>query len=92
MLCFTKGNDELCRFTGVKCNLTSAYHPQSRGLDELFNETLQRQLLMFVDSEQTNWDQYLNAILFSYCISIQDSTKYSPPFFFGVWKTSSFAH
>ncbi|KAL5457779.1 hypothetical protein EMCRGX_G035073 [Ephydatia muelleri] len=32
-----KVNDELCRFTGVQCNLTSAYHPQSNGLDEWFN-------------------------------------------------------
>ena len=48
-------------------------HPQSSGLDERFNQTLQRQLLKFVDSEQTNWD----AILISYRISIRDSTKYS---------------
>ena len=77
---FSKVNDELCRFTGVKCNLTSAYLPQSNGLDERFNQTLQRQLMKFADSEQTNWDQYLDAILFSYRISIQDSTKYSPFF------------
>ena len=56
----------MCRFTGVQCNLTSAYHPQSNGLDERFNQTLQRQLKKFVDSEQKNWDQYLDAILFSY--------------------------
>ena len=68
--CFIKVNDELCRFTGVKCNLTSAYHPQSNGLDEQFKNTLRCQLLKFVDSEQTNWDQYLDAILFSYHISI----------------------
>ena len=52
MKLFSKVNDELCRFTGVQCNLTSAYHPQSNGLDERFNQTLQRQLLKFVDSEQ----------------------------------------
>ena len=45
-------NDGLCRLTGVQCNLTSAYHPQSNGLDEHFNQTLQRQLLKFVDTEQ----------------------------------------
>lgn len=71
-------NDELCRLTGVQCNLTSAYHPQSNGLDERFNQTLQRQLLKFVDSEQTDWDLYLDSILFSYRVSRQDSTKHSP--------------
>ena len=52
MNCFSKVNDELCRFTGlgVQCNLTSAHNPQSNGLDEWFNQTLQRQLLKFVDS------------------------------------------
>eukprot|EP00731_Ephydatia_muelleri_P018169 Em0011g209a len=59
-------NDELCRLCGIQCNMTSAYHPQSNGLDERFNQTLQRQLLKFVESEQNSWDQLLDAILFSY--------------------------
>ena len=71
-------NDKLCRLTGVQCNLTSAYHPQSNGLDERFNQTLQWQLLKFVDTEQTDWDLYIDAILFSYRVSTQDSTKHSP--------------
>ncbi len=73
-------NDELCRLTGVKCNLTSAYHPQSNGLDERFNQTLQRQLLKFVSKEQEQWNLYLDSILFSYRVSRQDSTRYSPFF------------
>ena len=71
-------NDELCRLCGIQCNMTSAYHPQSNGLDERFYQTLQRQLLKFVESEQNSWDEYLDAILFSYRVSCQDSTKYSP--------------
>ena len=71
-------NDELCCLMGVQCNITSAYHPQSNGLDERFNQTLQCQLLKFVCNEQDQWDLYLDAILFSYRISRQDSTKYSP--------------
>ena len=72
--------DELCKLSGIKCNITSAYHPQSNGLDERFNQTLQRQLLKFVDSEPEQWDLYLDAILFSYRVSQQESTKYSPFF------------
>ena len=52
----------------------------SNGLDERFNQTLQRQLLKFVDSEPEQWDLYLDAILFSYRVSQQESTKYSPFF------------
>ena len=71
-------NDELCRLCGIQCNMTSAYHPQSKGLDERFNQTLQRQLLKFVESEQNSCDQFLDAILFSYRVSCLDSTKHSP--------------
>lgn len=60
--------------------MTSAYHPQSNGLDERFNQTLQRQLLKFVENEQRDWDLYIDSILFSYRISCQDSTKQSPFF------------
>ncbi len=73
-----KVNDELCRLTGVESRLTSAYHPQSNGLDERFNQTLQRQLLKYIDDKQDDWDLYLHAILFSYRVSQQASTKYSP--------------
>ena len=75
--------------TGFKCNLTSVYHPQSSGLDERFKQTLQHQLLKFVDREQDGWDLYLDSILvsyrvfldsilFSYRVSSHDSTRYSP--------------
>ena len=60
--------------------LTSAYHPQSNGLDERFNQTLQRQLLKMIENEQSDWDLYLDAVLFSYRVSKQDSTKFSPFF------------
>ena len=63
---------------GVQCNITSAYHPQSNGLDERFNQTLQRQLLKYVNDEQKDWDLHLDAVLFSYRVSRQDSTKTSP--------------
>ena len=55
--------------------------PQSNGLDERFNQTLQRQLLKFVDSEQKkNWDQYLDVILFHivFLFKVQPNI---PPFF-----------
>ena len=44
--------------------MTSAYYPQSNGLDERFNQTLQRQLLKFVSDEPRNWDLFLDSILF----------------------------
>ena len=59
-------DDELCCLCGIQCNMRSVYHPQSNGLDERFNQTLQEQLLKFVEFEQNSWDKYLDAIIFSY--------------------------
>ena len=66
-------NNELCQLMGVKCNITSAYHPQSNGLDERFNQTLQRQLLKCVSEKENDWDLYLDAILFSYRVRFHQS-------------------
>ena len=79
LLASVQVNDELCQLMGVQCKVTSAYHTQTNGLDGMFNQTLQHQLLKYVDEDQSTWDLYLNAILFSYRVARQDSTK-MPPF------------
>ncbi|XP_064383224.1 uncharacterized protein LOC135348618 isoform X3 [Halichondria panicea] len=71
-------NTELFRFTGTEHRVTSAYHPQTNGLTERFNQTLQTALLKYVNDSQTDWDYHLPAILFAYRTSKQKATKYSP--------------
>ena len=73
-----KLSQHLFRLTGTKHNVTSAYHPQSNGLCERMNQTLQRCLLKMVNKQQNNWDVYLDPILFAYRTCKQKSTKYSP--------------
>ena len=58
--------------------MTSAYHPQSNGLDERFNQTLKSQLQKLVNDRQDDWDDLLDNILFAYRTSRQDSTKCTP--------------
>src|SRR5690606_27344466 len=38
-------------------SLTTAYHPQSNGLTERFNQTLTHMLACYVNSSHTNWDR-----------------------------------
>ena len=73
-----KLSQHLFRLTGTKHKVTSAYHPQSNGLCERMNQTLQRCLLKMVNKQQNNWDVYLDPILFAYRTCKQKSTKYSP--------------
>ena len=49
---------EICKLTGVKSKITSVYHPQTNGLDERFNQTLQRQLIKVIKDEQDQWDLF----------------------------------
>ena len=58
--------------------ITSAYHPQSNGLVERMNQTLQNVLLKVVNEHQDNWDDLLDPALFSIRTSRQKSTKYTP--------------
>lgn len=62
--------DKLLSMTGTEHRVTSAYHPQSNGLTESFNQMLQTTLVKVVNETQNDWDEHLPAILFAYCNSI----------------------
>ncbi len=69
---------ELFGLTGIEHRISTAYHPQTNGLTERFNQTLQTALLKVVNETQSDWDYHLPAILFAYRTSIQKATKFSP--------------
>ncbi|GFR04614.1 transposon Ty3-I Gag-Pol polyprotein [Trichonephila clavata] len=52
------------------CNINhcmaTAYHPETNGSMERFNETLTDILSMHVDTEQKNWDEILPFVSFAY--------------------------
>lgn len=70
--------DRLEILTGFKHKVTSAYHPQSNGLDERLNQTIKSSLQKLVNEQQHNWDEYIDNVLFAYRTSPQKATKYSP--------------
>jgi transposase InsO family protein len=60
---------------------TTAYHPQSNGICERFNQTLKNSLAKILSKDQQNsWDLYLNFAVFSYNLSIHSSTGFTPFF------------
>ncbi len=73
-------NDHLFKATGIKHIVSLAYHPQTNGLVERFNQTVQRSLLKMVQESEKKWENYLESVLFAYRTSKQASTKYSPFF------------
>ena len=60
---------------------TTAYHPQSNGICERFNQTLKHSLAKSLSKpQQVSWDLYLNFAVFSYNLSIHSSTGFTPFF------------
>ena len=55
-------NADLQTLLGTEHRMTSAYHPQSNGLVEKFNHTIQSCLLKMVNDCQNDWDEYLDPL------------------------------
>ncbi len=73
-------NEILYRQFDIKHSVSSPYHPQTNGEIERLNQTIKISLLKYTDSQQGNWDEHLESILFAYRTAIHKSTKFSPFF------------
>ncbi|KAL1246972.1 hypothetical protein QQF64_034274 [Cirrhinus molitorella] len=69
---------QLHRQLGITAIRTSAYHPQTDGLTERFNQTLKNMLRKFVSDTGRDWDKWLPFLLFAYREVPQASTGFSP--------------
>lgn len=73
-------NTTLFQMAGIEHRISSAYHPQSNGLDERTNQTISCALIKVINQKQDDWDEHIDSILFSYRTSVHASTKYTPFF------------
>ena len=64
--------------TGTEHCVSSAYHPQTNGLTERFNQTLQTALVKLVNNTLNDWDEQISSVLFAYRTAKQKATKLSP--------------
>lgn len=69
---------EVCKLLNTKKVNTTAYHPQTNGLVERFNNTLAEAISSFVSSNQQDWDVYIPAIQFAHRTSPSVTTGDSP--------------
>ena len=70
--------NEMCTLLGIKKTQTTPYHPQSDGMVERYNRTLEAQLSMFIETHQRDWDQYIPYLLMACRTAIHESTKCTP--------------
>ena len=69
---------EVCRLLGINKTRTTPYHPQSDGMVERFNKTIEDGLAMFVNSHHTDWDLHISLLLMAYRSAEHVATKISP--------------
>ena len=63
---------------GMKQTRTAAYHPQSDGMIERSNATIQKMLAAYVNDRQDDWDVYLQVVMMAYRASPHAATGMSP--------------
>jgi len=68
---------EVGRLLSVKQLTTTPYHPQCNGLVERFSGTLKTMLKRMCAERPKDWDRYLDAILFAYRESPQESQGFA---------------
>ncbi|GAA6018098.1 hypothetical protein JCM10207_006080 [Rhodosporidiobolus poonsookiae] len=68
----------LSRLTRTKLSMSTAYHPQSDGVTERLNQTLEQYLRMFVNYQQDDWRALLPLAQFCYNDSFHSAIKTTP--------------
>ena len=68
---------EVCTLLGIHKTRTIALHPQSDGMVECYNRTIEAQLATFVQDHQRDWDRYLPVLLMSYCSAVNETTNFT---------------
>jgi transposase InsO family protein len=69
---------ELCRLLRIDKTRTTPYHPQSDGLVERFNKTVEDMLSKYISTDQRDWDEQLPHIMLAYRSSVHESTGQTP--------------
>ena len=70
----------VCELLGIKKTRTSPYHPQSDGMVERFNRTLEAILSKYVSDNQRDWDVHLLLVMMAYRSSVHEATTFTPYF------------
>src|SRR5258705_10769606 len=72
--------EEMCRLMGVTTLHTTSWHPSGNGRCERMNQSLTRLLSHYIDSDQKNWDQLIDLVLYAYRSAVHTSTGETPHF------------
>ena len=69
---------EVMHLLGTKRHMSTAYHPQTDGQTERFNQVLEDMLRHWVNPKQDNWDTLLDCAEFAMNNAVSTSTRDTP--------------
>lgn len=55
----------ICKVAGIQLSMSTAYHPQTNGLTEKSNDSVETVLRHFVGADMTDWDEFLPFVEFA---------------------------
>jgi exodeoxyribonuclease III len=71
---------EMCRQFGIKKAETTGYQPQANSSLERFHSFMAQALTMLVDKHKEDWNEWLETVMWTYRISVNATTGFSPFF------------
>ena len=69
---------EMCALLGIEKTRTTPLHPQSDGMVERYNRTLESMLAKFTAEHQRDWDEHLSLLMMAYRTSVHETTGHTP--------------
>ena len=69
---------EMCQTLGMDKTRTTPLHPQSDGMIERFNRTIEGMLSKFVAENQRDWDSHLPILMMAYRSAVHETTSFTP--------------
>ena len=79
--------NQVYELLGIKHTKTTAYHPQSNGVVEIFNKTLKTTLMLWAHENQDDWDELLPFVMFAYNTAYHTGIQ-EVPFYLNTGRTA----
>jgi transposase InsO family protein len=69
---------EIFKLQGTQLHLSTTYHPQFDGQNEVFNKCLEKYLMCFASKRKNQWAQWLPLVEWRYNTSYHTATRMTP--------------
>ena len=69
---------EVCQLLGIDKTRTSIRRPQSDGMVERANRSIQNMIASYISDKQNDWDEHIPLLMMAYRSSVHETTGISP--------------